>query len=124
MASSLQESPSECNVGWLLFVLRANRRRESLRIAGGRDLNDDEPLRQSIRERLVDGRLFLAHGVSTLRRGSGRRATSVGGLSPALPRSMRWKARETPTRWRIPTATGYGERSRDASRAHRIKLTG
>jgi ribosomal protein L24E len=86
MASSLQESPPECNVGWLLFVLRANRRRESLRIAGGRDLHDDEPLRQSIRERLADGRLPIASGVSTVRQGTGRPCNVCGkAITPGTP---------------------------------------
>jgi hypothetical protein len=35
------------------------------------DAGDDE-LRQSIRERLADGRLFWAYGGSTVRRGTGR----------------------------------------------------
>lgn len=35
------------------------------------DATDDE-LRQSIRERLADGRLFWAYGGSTVRRGTGR----------------------------------------------------
>jgi hypothetical protein len=35
-------------------------------------MRTDEELRQSIRERLTDGRLFWASGASTLRRGTGR----------------------------------------------------
>ena len=83
MPSDLQES---CNVGWLLFTLRANRRRESIRIAGGRDVPDDEPLRQSIRERLADGRLPSASGVSTARRGTGRPCNVCGkAITPDTP---------------------------------------
>jgi hypothetical protein len=65
-----ESNVGECNVGWLLFVLRAQRRRQRLLISGGSDA--DKEFRQQVRERLADGRLFLAHGVSTLRRGSGR----------------------------------------------------
>ena len=73
---------SECNVGWLIFVLRARRRQQvrqwrgrlkrlpRLRlIAGGRDL-PDEALRQRIRERLAEGSLFPASGMSVARRGT------------------------------------------------------
>jgi hypothetical protein len=81
---------SECNVGWLIFVLRA-RRRQQLRqwrtrlrrlphlrlIAGGRDL-PDEALRQRIRERLADGSLFPASGMSVARRGTGRACLVCG----------------------------------------------
>jgi hypothetical protein len=88
---------SECNVGWLIFVLRARRRqqirqwRTRLRrlphlrlIAGGRDL--DEPLRRSIRERLADGRLPSASGVSTSRRGTGRPCNVCGkAITPDTP---------------------------------------
>lgn len=38
----------------------------------------DDELRQSIRERLVDGRLFGAYGGSTVRRGTGRPCTLCG----------------------------------------------
>jgi hypothetical protein len=51
-------------------VLRALRRRQRLRISGGSDA--DAEFRQGVRKRLADGRLFLASGVSTLRRGTGR----------------------------------------------------
>ena len=40
----------------------------------------DEELRQSIRERLADGRLFRAYGSSTVRRGTGR-PCDVGGTT-------------------------------------------
>src|ERR1700730_1400906 len=75
---------SECNVGWLIFVLRARRRQQVRRWRGprepfprpwliprGRDL-PDEALRQRIRERLADGSLFPASGMSVARRGTGR----------------------------------------------------
>jgi hypothetical protein len=90
---------SECNVGWLIFVLRA-RRRQQLRqwrarlrrlphlrlIAGGRDLDGDAPLRRSIRERLADGRLPSASGVSTSRRGTGRPCNVCGKpITPDVP---------------------------------------
>jgi hypothetical protein len=65
-----ESNVGECNVGWLLFVLRAERRRRRLRICGGSDV--DEEFRQQVRQRLADGRLFPASGVSTLRRGTGR----------------------------------------------------
>jgi hypothetical protein len=61
---------TECNVGWLLFVLRAERRRQRRYICVGSDA--DEEFRQGVRKRLAEGRLFLASGVSTLRRGTGR----------------------------------------------------
>lgn len=68
----------ECNVGWLLFVLRARghqrgrARRPACRyIAGGSDL-PTEALRQDVRERLGDGRLFPAGSLSVARRGTGR----------------------------------------------------
>jgi len=38
----------------------------------------DEALRQSIRERLADGRLFWAYGGSTVRRGTGRPCNLCG----------------------------------------------
>jgi hypothetical protein len=44
-------------------------------LASGRRVSPeptDEELRQSIRDRLADGRLFWAHGGSTVRRGTGR----------------------------------------------------
>jgi hypothetical protein len=41
------------------------------------DLTDEE-LRRSVRERLADGRLFWASGVSTLRRGTGRPCNVCG----------------------------------------------
>lgn len=37
-----------------------------------------EPLRRSVRERLADGRLFLAGGGSTVRRGTGRPCNVCG----------------------------------------------
>ena len=40
-------------------------------IAGGSDL-DTDTLRQSVRERLADGRLFLAGSISVARRGTDR----------------------------------------------------
>jgi hypothetical protein len=64
------EPSTECNVGWLFFVLRAERRRQRRYICGGSDA--DEEFRQRVRKRLAEGRLFLASGVSTLRRGTGR----------------------------------------------------
>jgi len=71
-------SEAECNVGWLLFVLRARRthdshegRKRPHRIAGGSG-QPDEALRLSVRARLAEGRLFRASGVSVARRGSGR----------------------------------------------------
>lgn len=67
---------AHANVGWLLFVLRTQRRRQRLRISGGSDA--DAEFRQSVRERLADGRLFLAGGVSTLRRGTGRPCVVCG----------------------------------------------
>ena len=90
---------SSCNVGWLLLVLRA-RRRERLRarraglrlarrgrptatrgrlrlIAGGSDAGGDV-LRQSVRARLADGRLFVAGGMSVARRGTGRPCVVCG----------------------------------------------
>src|SRR6266446_6650633 len=79
---------SERNVGWLIFLVRARRRQHSggarlerlprLRlIAGGRDLLD-EALRQRVRERLADGSLFRAHGVSIVRPGTGRPCNVCG----------------------------------------------
>ena len=90
------------NVGWLLLVLRAKRRQRlrargtiwrlarpprratvarlgerrarpgHLRlIAGGSDL-DSDTLRQGVRERLADGRLFFAGSMSVARRGTNR----------------------------------------------------
>jgi hypothetical protein len=38
----------------------------------------DDELRQSIRERLADGRLFWAYGGSTVRRGTGRSCDLCG----------------------------------------------
>jgi hypothetical protein len=38
----------------------------------------DEALRQSIRDRLADGRLFWAYGGSTVRRGTGRACDICG----------------------------------------------
>jgi hypothetical protein len=64
------ENLGDCNVGWLLFVLRADRRRQLLRICGGSEA--EEGFRERLRKRLAEGRLFLASGVSTLRRGTGR----------------------------------------------------
>ena len=58
------------------FRSRAQRRRERLRISGGSD--SQEEFRKGVRERLADGRLFLAYGVSTLRRGSGRLCNVCG----------------------------------------------
>lgn len=69
------------NVGWLLFLLRALRRREGLRIAGGSEGPPgfaDDSLRIRVRERLMDGRLFLAGGVSLVRRGTGRPCNVCG----------------------------------------------
>jgi hypothetical protein len=96
------------NVGWLLLVLRARRRqrlraRRATRrparpprcavvaglaarrarpghlrlIAGGSDL-DTDTLRQSVRERLADGRLFLAGSMSVARRGTDRPCVVCG----------------------------------------------
>lgn len=79
------------NLGWLLFVLRARghhrlrerhhrarlRERWARRIAGGSDL-PAEPSRHSIRERLADGRLFLAGSMSVARRGTGRPCVVCG----------------------------------------------
>ena len=75
------------NVGWLLLVLRA-RGRQRLRarrarpghlrlIAGGSDL-DTDTLRQSVRERLADGRLFLSGSMSVARRGTDRPCVVCG----------------------------------------------
>ena len=61
---------SKCNVGGPLFVLPAERRRRRRCICGGSDA--DEEFRKRLRKRLAEGRLFLASGVSTLRRGTGR----------------------------------------------------
>ena len=73
------------NAGWLMFTARVERfqRERLLRacqrprthrfkiISGGAD--PDHALRQSVRERLADGRLFRpVDGVSVARRGSGR----------------------------------------------------
>ena len=69
------------NSGWSIFSgrvrqyqrmrqLRACRRRKFSVISGG--AGQDEELRQSVRVRLSDGRLFPADGVSVARRGSGR----------------------------------------------------
>jgi hypothetical protein len=87
-------SEAECNVGWLLFVLRARRHQSECsaglpcasqtlrertlhRIAGGSGL-PDEALRQSVRERLADGRLFWPSGISVVRRGTGRPCNVCG----------------------------------------------
>jgi hypothetical protein len=77
------------NVGWLLFVLRAQRRRERLRLAGGSEgptgsLGDSllQELGRSVRERLADGRLFPAGGISTVRRGTGRPCNVCGRAIP------------------------------------------
>ena len=78
------------NAGWLLFATKVHqyqgerellacisgRTRRLVCISGGADSN--EALRQSVRERLADGRLFVAHGVSTLRRGTGRPCNVCG----------------------------------------------
>lgn len=79
------ENEIECNAGWLLFIVRARRHqlerhrlsharhahgRPSHHISGGSYPN--EALRQRVRERLADGRLLRASGVSVFRRGSGR----------------------------------------------------
>jgi hypothetical protein len=76
MHTAAESNEGECNVAWLLFVLRAQRRRQRLRICSGSDAEED--FRQRVRERLADGRLFLAGGVSTLRRGSGRPCNVCG----------------------------------------------
>jgi len=82
---------AQCNIGWLLFVLRATRhqhsrarphrsplRGRSLRhIAGGSDL-PTETARREIRERLADGRLFPAGSMSVARRGTGRACLVCG----------------------------------------------
>lgn len=67
-----------CRVGWLLCVLRARghqrgraRRPACWFIAGGSGLLP-EALRQDVRERLGDGRLFPASSLSVARRGTGR----------------------------------------------------
>lgn len=73
---TVMHAEAACGIGWLLFVLRAQRRRQRLRISGGSSA--DEEFRQRVRERLADGRLFLAGGVSTLRRGSGRPCNACG----------------------------------------------
>jgi hypothetical protein len=77
------------NVGWLLFILRAQRRRERLRLAGGSEgptasLGDSlfQELRRSVGERLADGRLFPASGSSTVRRGTGRPCNVCGQAIP------------------------------------------
>jgi hypothetical protein len=75
---------TETNAGWLMFAINVRQyqwERELLtgviestgglvRISGGADPDDD--LRQSVRERLADGRLFIASGMSVARRGTGR----------------------------------------------------
>jgi hypothetical protein len=67
---------ASCNVGWLLFVLRARQRRRRFCISGGSSADDE--FREQVRKRLADGRLFLAGGVSLLRRGSGRPCNVCG----------------------------------------------
>jgi hypothetical protein len=72
------------NVGWLLLAARVGRyqrgrellacvngrTRRLVCISGGAD--PDEQLRRSVRERIADGRLFRASGMSVARRGSGQ----------------------------------------------------
>jgi hypothetical protein len=81
---------NESNAGWLMFAIRVHQyqwERELLtgviestgglvRISGGAD--PDQDLRQSVRERLADGRLFLASGISVARRGTGRDCVVCG----------------------------------------------
>lgn len=60
------------NAGWLMFTARA---RFKL-ISGGAD--PDHDVRQAVRERLADGRLFPVDGVSVARRGSGQLCVVCG----------------------------------------------
>jgi hypothetical protein len=83
-------APTTSNAGWLLFAARVHwyqrdrelracvngRARRLVRIAGGADPNCH--LRQSIRERLADGRLFRVSGVSVERRGTGQPCVVCG----------------------------------------------
>ena len=78
------------NAGWLLFASKIqqyqrdrellaclNRRaRRFVCISGGAD--PDHELRQSVRARLADGRLFRASGVSVARRGRGHPCVICG----------------------------------------------
>jgi hypothetical protein len=82
---------AQCNIEWLLFVLRAERQqhprershrspprgRSPRHIAGGSDL-PTEASRREIRERLADGRLFPAGSMSVARRGTGRPCVVCG----------------------------------------------
>ena len=77
---------AESNVGWLIFILRAMRRREHFRLPGGSEgpaggLTDDS-LQTRVRERLEDGRLFLAGGASLVRRGTTRPCDVCGQAIP------------------------------------------
>jgi hypothetical protein len=86
---------NESNAGWLMFAIRVGQyqwERDLLtgviestgglvRIAGGADpggadpadpADPDDDLRRSVRERLADGRLFRASGMSVARRGTAR----------------------------------------------------
>lgn len=83
-------SPITSNAGWLLLAAKIQqyqRHRELLAcvngrtrrlvcIAGGAD--PDAELRQSVRERLADGRLFKASGLSVARRGAGQPCVVCG----------------------------------------------
>lgn len=59
-----------------LWCLVNGRTRRLICISGGADPNEE--LRQSVRERLKDGRLFRASGISVARRGRGQPCVICG----------------------------------------------
>jgi hypothetical protein len=77
-------APNPSNAGWLLFAVKVHqyqrdrellacvngRTRRLICISGGGDR--DEELRRSVRERIANGRLFRASGLSVARRGTER----------------------------------------------------
>lgn len=93
-------APMTSNAAWLLFAVRIRqfqrdrellacvngRMRRFVCISGGAD--PDYQLRQSVRARLADGRLFKVSGVSVERRGSGHPCVVCGQLI-ALPNPER-----------------------------------
>lgn len=82
----------ESNAAWLLFTAKVHhyqrergllaclvgRARGLVYISGGGGADPDHELRQSVRERLADGRLFFASGMSIARRGRGHPCVVCG----------------------------------------------